>query len=272
LHNHAGSSFIIQVRGLQAKSDFQPPGLALCFVPAFYFSSGPLRDIALKTKIHPCVITTTELSYRLNWPDESTAHTDEPNGGPTMTELILFHHAQGLTQGVQAFAEQLRRAGHHVTVPDLYAEATFDSVEEGVAHAKSIGFGEICARGEAAATNLPANIVYAGFSLGALPAQKLAQTRTGALGAILYHGVVPTAEFSPVWPAGVRLQMHFTQNDPWSEEDIEVAQDLAETVPDGELHLYPGTGHLITDSSLSEYDAVATAIILERTLRFLERF
>ena len=189
-----------------------------------------------------------------------------------MTELILFHHAQGLTKGVQAFAEQIRHAGHHVTVPDLYAGATFASIEAGVAHAKSIGFGEITARGEAAAAKLPANIVYAGFSLGAIPAQKLAQTRPGALGAILYHGVVPSSEFSESWPAGVGLQMHFAQNDPWSEEDIEVARDLADTVPNGELHLYPGSGHLITDSSLTEYDAAATKIILERTLRFLEQF
>jgi dienelactone hydrolase len=189
-----------------------------------------------------------------------------------MTELILFHHAQGLTDGVRAFADEIRRAGHRVTVPDLYAGATFASVEEGVAHAKSIGFGEISARGETAAANLPPGVVYAGFSLGALPAQKLAQTRTGALGTILYHGVVPISEFTPSWPSGVALQMHFTQNDPWSEEDIPVAQNLAETVPGGELYLYPGSGHLITDSSLSEYDAGATALILERTLRFLERW
>ncbi len=189
-----------------------------------------------------------------------------------MTEVIVFHHAQGLTDGVRAFADEIRRAGHRVTVPDLYAGATFASVEEGVAHAKSIGFGEIRARGETAAANLPPGVVYAGFSLGALPAQKLAQTRTGALGAILYHGVVPIEEFTPSWPSGVALQMHFTQNDPWSEEDIPVAQNLADTVPGGELYLYPGTGHLITDSSLKEYDAGATALILERTLRFLERW
>ncbi len=189
-----------------------------------------------------------------------------------MTELILFHHAQGLTDGVLAFADEIRRAGHRVTVPDLFEGATFTSIEAGVAHAKSIGFGEITARGEAAAANLPSNIVYAGFSLGAVPAQKLAQTRSGALGAILYHGVVPVSEFSPSWSSNVALQMHFTQNDPWSEEDIEVTQDLADTVPGGELYLYPGTGHLIADSSLSEYDAAATALILERTVGFLERW
>lgn len=188
-----------------------------------------------------------------------------------MRELILFHHAQGLTEGVQAFADHIRHAGHRVTVPDLYAGAIFASLQEGIAYAKTIGFGEIIARGEAAAAKLPTNIVYAGFSLGAMPAQKLAQTRLGALGSILYHGVVPISEFSASWSSGVALQMHFTQNDPWSEEDIEVAQNLADSVSDSELYLYSGTGHLITDSSLSEYDPVATEVILERTLRFLKQ-
>jgi dienelactone hydrolase len=104
-----------------------------------------------------------------------------------MSEVILFHHAQGLTRGVQAFGDELRAAGHRVTVPDLYEGATFSVLEDGVAHAEQIGMDEIIDRGVAAAADLPASIVYAGFSLGVLPAQKLAQTRPGALGALLYH-------------------------------------------------------------------------------------
>jgi hypothetical protein len=38
-------------------------------------------------------------------------------------------------------------------------------------------------------------VVYAGFSLGVLPAQSLAQTRSGALGALLFHSCVPVSEF-----------------------------------------------------------------------------
>jgi len=37
-----------------------------------------------------------------------------------VTDVIVFHHAQGLTDGVRQFADQLRGVGHRVTVPDLY--------------------------------------------------------------------------------------------------------------------------------------------------------
>ena len=188
-----------------------------------------------------------------------------------MTELILFHHAQGLTDGVRAFADELRSAGHRVTVPDLYDGQTFATLEAGVAHAQRIGFGTLIARGELAAAALPTSIVYAGFSLGVLPAQKLAQTRSGALGAILYHGAISIGEFAPTWPSGVGLQMHFSEADPWSADDKEAACHLAAAVDRCELHLYAGSGHLIADRSLSEYDPKAAALILERSLAFLER-
>jgi dienelactone hydrolase len=37
-----------------------------------------------------------------------------------MAEVGLFHHVQGLTPGVLAFADRLREAGHTVTAPDLF--------------------------------------------------------------------------------------------------------------------------------------------------------
>ncbi len=49
-----------------------------------------------------------------------------------MTEIVLFHHAQGLTPGIDAFADELRRAGHTVHTPDLYDGHTFDTLEEGL--------------------------------------------------------------------------------------------------------------------------------------------
>jgi hypothetical protein len=48
-----------------------------------------------------------------------------------MAEIVLFHHAQGLTLGVNAFAGELHRAGHAVHTPDLFEGRTFDTVEEG---------------------------------------------------------------------------------------------------------------------------------------------
>ena len=49
-----------------------------------------------------------------------------------MAEVVLFHHAQGLTAGVNAFADDLRRAGHTVHTPDLFGGRTFPTIEEGI--------------------------------------------------------------------------------------------------------------------------------------------
>lgn len=183
---------------------------------------------------------------------------------------MLFHHAQGLTDGVRAFATRLEAHGHRVFLPDLYDGATYDTLDEGVAHAERAGLNELTARGVATAEGMLPATVFAGFSLGALPAQKLAQTRPGALGAVLYHGGVPADTFGAAWPAAVALQLHVAEHDEWSE--LDVAQDLARTAPLSELYVYPGSAHLITDSSLAEYDQEATELILQRTNTFLQRF
>jgi dienelactone hydrolase len=86
-----------------------------------------------------------------------------------MAEMLLFHHAHGLTPGVIAFAERLRRAGHTVHAPDLYEGRDFDSLDEGIAHAREVGFGSIIERGRLAAEGLTSELVYAGFSLGVMP-------------------------------------------------------------------------------------------------------
>src|SRR5438105_2151431 len=186
-----------------------------------------------------------------------------------MTELILFHHAQGLTPGVIAFADELRAAGHVVHTPDLYEGKTFASVDEGVDHAREVGFGTILGRGVSAAADLPAELVYAGFSLGGMPAQKLAHTRPGARGALLFHAALPLSEFGGTWPQGAPLQIHFMEDDPWAEEDLPAAREIAETIEGAELFLYPGDRHLFADNSLSEYDEEAAALLNQRALSFL---
>src|SRR5439155_13702680 len=87
-----------------------------------------------------------------------------------MTTVLLFHHAQGQTPGFLAFAQELRDAGHTVHAPDVYDRQTFATLDEGIAHAREIGFGEILRRGTEAATDLPSDIVYAGFSMGVMAA------------------------------------------------------------------------------------------------------
>lgn len=190
-----------------------------------------------------------------------------------MAEVLLFHHAQGLTPGVVAFADELRRADHTVHTPDLYAGRTFGTVEEGVDHARSLGFGNVLEAGVAVAEGLPAELVYAGFSLGVMPAQKLAQTRAGARGALLLHSCVPVDEFSAAWPAGVPVQVHSMDADPFfvDEGDIEAARALVASTADAELFLYPGSGHLFADNSLSSYDAAAATLLQQRVLEFLAR-
>jgi dienelactone hydrolase len=186
-----------------------------------------------------------------------------------MAELVLFHNALGLTEGMRAFADRLRSAGHHVALPDLFHGATFGTVEEGVAHAEAIGFDEIVSRGEAAVAELPAQLVYGGFSLGAMPAQKLAQNRPGARALLLYEGGVPLSAYGGAWPDGVVLQIHAKEEDDWSE--VDVLQELARAVPAAELHLYPGANHLFTDASFDAYDERATDMVAERTLDMLRR-
>ena len=192
-----------------------------------------------------------------------------------MAEVLVFHHAQGLTPGIQAFADELRAAGHTVHTPDLFDGRTFDSIEDGMAYAKSIGFEAILDRAVHTADDLPAELVYAGFSLGEMGAQKLAQTRPGARGALLFYSCIPiTGEwaFGP-WPDGVPVQIHGMDNDPIfvGEGDVDAAREIVATVDDAELFLYPGDQHYFSDSSLPSYDAEATALLTERVLAFLAR-
>ena len=187
-----------------------------------------------------------------------------------MAEVLLFHHAQGQTPGFLAFADELRAAGHTVHTPDLYEGKTFDSLDEGVDNAKEVGFGTIAERGDAAADGLPDEIVYAGFSLGVMPAQKLAQTRPGAKGALLFSAAFPASEFGGSWPQGVPLQIHMMEGDEWALEDLPAARELVESVDGAELFLYPGDRHLFADSSLGDYDEQATAQLKERVLAFLK--
>jgi dienelactone hydrolase len=186
-----------------------------------------------------------------------------------VAEILLFHHALGLTPGCRSFADDLRAAGHVVHMPDLYEGRTFTELNQGVAHAQQVGFGNIMERGCLAAESLPHQLVYAGFSLGVMSAQKLAQTRPGAKGALFFHSSAPLSEFGGVWPRGVALQIHTMERDDWG--DVDVARELVKTVEGAELFLYPGDRHLFTDKSLPDYDKGAAAMVQERVLSFLAK-
>jgi len=189
-----------------------------------------------------------------------------------MAEVVLFHHAMGLTPGIVAFADELSRAGHTVHTPDLFEGRTFGTIEEGMGYAQQIGFpDEVIARGVRAVEALPAELVYAGFSLGVVPAQKLAQTRPGARGALLVYSCVPVSAFGSAWPDGVPVQIHGMDADPIfvGEGDIDAARALLAQANDAELFLYPGDQHYFADSTLPSYDPHATALLIKRMLDFL---
>jgi dienelactone hydrolase len=190
-----------------------------------------------------------------------------------MAEVLLFHHVQGLTDGVIAFADELRRAGHRVHTPDLFDGRTFESIKAGLAYVEEEGFEAVAERGIRVAEGLPAELVYAGFSFGVVPAQKLAQTRPGARGALLFYSCLPLEYVGP-WPESLPGQVHGMDRDPIfaGEGDLEAARALVERAPCVELFLYPGDQHYFADRSLPSYDANAAALLTRRVLDFLAAF
>jgi dienelactone hydrolase len=189
-----------------------------------------------------------------------------------MSEIVLFHHVQGLTEGVRSLADELRQGGHTVHTPDLFDGHTFETLDEGMAYARQTGFGALAERGVSAGETFPAEAVYAGISFGVMAAQQLAQTRAGAGGALFISACLPFTEFGDAWPAGVPVQVHGKEADEFfTEEDLVGARALVDSADDAELFLYPGEEHLFVDSSLPAYDPSATSLLLERVLSFLAR-
>jgi dienelactone hydrolase len=187
-----------------------------------------------------------------------------------MSEVLLYHHVQGLTDGVRAFADQLRQAGHTVHTPDLFDGRSFGTLEDGMAFAREAGFDALGERGVAAAEGIGPEVVYAGFSFGVTIAQRLAQTRSGARGALLMYSCLPVSEFGEAWPEDVPAQVHGKAGDEFFLEDIDAARALVDSTNQAELFLYPGTEHLFADSSLASYDPEAAELLTQRVLAFLD--
>ncbi|MEV8246449.1 dienelactone hydrolase family protein [Streptomyces rochei] len=186
-----------------------------------------------------------------------------------MAEVLLFRHVQGLTDGVRAFADDLRQSGHTVHTPDLFEGRTFGSLEQGMAYVRETGFDVLGERGAAAVGDLRPELVHVGLSFGVTIAQKLAQTRPGARGALLLHACIPVTEYGESWPESVPVQIHGKEGDEYFDEDLPAARELAASARSAELFLYPGDQHLFTDSSLDAFDAEATELLLARVRTFL---
>jgi dienelactone hydrolase len=192
-----------------------------------------------------------------------------------MADVVLFHHLQGLTPGVIALADRWRAAGHTVHTPDLFGARTFASIQDGAAYANVEGAPDFDALADEAIAGLPNGLVYAGISFGVMQAQRLAQTRPGALGGVLLESCLPISGDWAIgpWPEGVPVQVHGAEGDEFfaGEGDLDAARELVDSVSDGALYLYPGDQHLFEDSSLPSYDAEATDLLDERVLALLSR-
>ncbi len=187
-----------------------------------------------------------------------------------MTDIVLFHHALGRTEGTERHASWLRDAGHVVHTPDLFEGRTFSSIDDGVAYAMATGFNTILERAHRAVEVLPTHVVYIGQSLGVVPAQALAQTRSGARGAVFLYSCVPVGEFGS-WPQDVPVQIHGMGDDPYfrDEGDLAAAQELVSLARAGELFIYDGDQHYFADDTLPSFRPDADALVRERVLRFL---
>jgi len=192
-----------------------------------------------------------------------------------MADVVLFHHIQGLTSGVHALAARWRAAGHTVHTPDLYGGRTFSSIEDGATYSSGVGHPDLATLADEAVATLPPGLVYAGISSGVMQAQRLAQTRPGAAGAVLLESCLPISGEWAIgpWPDGVPVQVHGMDADEFfaGEGDLDAARELVASTSDGELFVYEGDQHLFEDSSLPSYDAAATDLLTERVLAMLSR-
>jgi dienelactone hydrolase len=194
-----------------------------------------------------------------------------------MAEVVLFHSALGLRPGVTAAADQLRAAGHTVHAPDYYDGEVFDDLDGGLRKRDALGYAEIVRRAKEAVSGLPAGLVLAGVSLGAVPAELLAATTPGSRGAVLMHAAIPVEGFGEFgverWPKGVPVQVHYAAEDPWVEaEEVEALGDAVRGAGAGfEEYSYPGSGHLFADPDLPEYDRASSEAMWRRVLAFLDR-
>jgi dienelactone hydrolase len=190
-----------------------------------------------------------------------------------MVHLAVLHHALGLTDGVRAFADRLRADGRELHLPDLFEGRSFDTIEDGVAHAEDVGMAELLARGFAAVPAGPAPLLVVGISLGVIAAQAIAQQRSGVCGAVLVAACLPHRSFGDRWPAGLPVHVHAMQDDPWFRDggDREAAEELVGASSDAQLQPHPGAGHLFVDASQPDFDANATAAVIASVDAMLAR-
>lgn len=190
-----------------------------------------------------------------------------------MAHIVLFHHVLGLTPGVRQLAAAFTAAGHEVSTPDLFEGVTFTDIASGLQHIDALGDEALLRRAEDACRHLRADVVYAGLSLGVVPAQHLLTNRPGARGALLIHGFIDPSTMPGVWPEGCPVGVFGMRDDPFlvGDGDLDAAQRWAQSHPGLEIHLYPGAGHLFTEPALDDYDPDATQSLVVDAVGLVNR-
>jgi dienelactone hydrolase len=193
---------------------------------------------------------------------------------PGPHRIVLFHSALGLRPAVLEWADRLRAAGHTVEAPDSFDGEVFDDLDAGMRKRDEVGVPSLIGRANAAVADLPPELVYMGFSMGASAAEFLAATRPRAIAAVLMHGAAPVAEMGgEAWPAGVPVQVHHAVDDPWVEAaEVEgLRADVEAAGAAFEVFTYPGKLHLFADTDGPEFDRDSATLMFERVVDFLER-
>ena len=193
-----------------------------------------------------------------------------------MAQVVLFHHVQGLTDGVRAFAEELRTGGHTVHTPDLFEGALPESIDGGMALTGKIGDDVLGARADASVADLP----MAWCTRASRRGRRSTATRPDPIGcarSAALRGLLPDYRRVGIRQVAGRRPVPNPRydEDPFFGKggDLDAARELVETVgPElAELFAYPGDRHLFTDSSLPSYEPEATALVIERSRAFLDR-
>ncbi len=191
-----------------------------------------------------------------------------------MAHIVLFHSALGLRPGVHNFAEQLQKAGHVVTTPDLYGGEVFEDYKAGNKKWFSMGIPAIMQQAQTIAAELSGNLVFAGFSNGAAIAELLAATHPQAKAALLMHGALPLDMLQVAkWPKHAPVQLHYNNKDPFRNPDNDAAlkESVRASGASFEEFLYEGHTHLFADPDLPDYSQESAELMLERALHFLKQ-
>lgn len=190
-------------------------------------------------------------------------------------DIVLFHSVLGLRPAVHEWADRLRKEGHVVHTPDLYLDGTlFEDMDQALRYRDEIGLPTLIERAQEAVAELPEDLIYMGFSMGASAAEFLAASRPGARAAVLLHAALTLEGIGAAqWPAGVPVAVHYMEDDHWV--DRSEADQLGEAVRASgalfELFTYPGSGHLFADRDDPDYDAIAAELMYGRVVDFLAR-